>query len=115
MPDSVYSVHLEASNKTDWIVQFGATDIETGEDIDFTGADVSFKVKDDRDCVKLSAVIGDGLTLVSSDVLELQFTPDQMCGLCPGTYRIGAIFELNGETNQLLVGTVAIYDGVAKL
>lgn len=110
-----FSTSFDASNKADWIVQISATDADTGDDIDFTGASVSFVVKDENDCQKLEALIGTGITQPSTTVLEVHFTPDQMGTLCPASYKIGCVYELNGEINQLLVGTISVYDGVASL
>lgn len=110
-----YIVNFDQSNKADWIFDISATDADTGDDIDFTGASVKFVVKDESGCQVLSATIGSGITLSSSTVLEVQFTPTQMETLCAGSYKVGCVYSLNGETDQLLTGTVSIYDGVAQL
>jgi hypothetical protein len=110
-----FTTNFDQSNKADWIIQISATDAETGDDIDFTGASILFVVKDENNCQRLSATIGSGITQPSGTVLQIQFTPAQMETLCPGSYKVGCVFLLNGETDQLLTGTVSIYDGVAKL
>lgn len=110
-----FNTNFDQSNKADWIIQISATDSETGVDIDFTGASVLFAVKDENNCQRLSASIGSGITLVSSTVLQIQFTPAQVETLCPGSYKVGCVYQLNSEINQLLTGTVSIYDGVAQL
>lgn len=111
-----FQTSFDASNKADWIIQISATDADTGDDIDFTGADIAFVVKDENNCQVLSASTDDGaITLPSSTVLQVQFTPTQMQALCAGSYKVGCVYELNGETDQLLVGTVSIYDGIAQL
>lgn len=110
------TAHLEASNKADWIIQVTATDQETGVALDFTGASIDFKLRDQSGCQRLEASTSLGnITLPDTGVIEIQFTPAQMCGLCPGTYQIGCVYNLNDETTQLFVGDVAIYDGVARL
>jgi hypothetical protein len=106
---------FDQSNTADWIIQISATDADTGVAIDFTGASVLFVVKDDNNCTKLSASIGSGITQPSGTVLQIQFTPAQMETLCAGTYKIGCVYQVNGETDQLLVGSVSVYDGVAQL
>ena len=111
-----FITNFDQSNKADWIIQISATDAETGVDIDFTGASVLFVVKDQNNCQVLSGSTTDGtITLPLSTTLQIQFTPAQMETLCPGTYKVGCVYLLNGETDQLLVGTVSIYDGVAQL
>lgn len=110
-----YITNFDQSNKADWIFQITATDADTGDDIDFTGASVLFVVKDENGCQKLSASIGSGITQPTGLVLQVQFTPSQMETLCPGSYKVGCVYKLNGETDQLLSGTVSVYDGVAQL
>jgi len=109
-----YLANFEASNRADWIIQISATDAETGEDIDFTGADVALAIRDEN-CQRLGATVGDGITLLEPTVLQASFGKDAMSGMCAGSYSIGAVYEVNGETTQLFVGTFSVYDGVAKL
>lgn len=115
-----FVTNFDQSNKADWIFDISATDGDPdsptfGQAIDFTGASVLFVVKDENNCQKLSASIGSGITQPSGTVLQIQFTPAQMETLCPGSYKVGCVFQLNGETDQLLTGTVSVYDGVAQL
>src|SRR5436190_348587 len=105
---------FEASNQADFIFEISATDFETGEDIDFTDAEVAVSIKD-KNCVLLTALIDDGITLSSSTVLRVQFTSDQMNTLCVGGYNIGAIYRIDDETTQLFTGTFNVYDGIAEL
>lgn len=109
------ATNFDQSNKADWIIQISATDADTGDDINFSGASVLFVVKDENNCQKLSASIGSGITQPSTSVLEVAFTAAQMEALCAGSYKIGCVYQLNGVITQLLTGTVSIYDGVAQL
>lgn len=102
------------SNKADWPFDITATDADTGEAVDFTGASVKFEVKDENGCERLTATIGSGITQPVGTTLEFLFTAAQMECLCPGSYDIGCVFSLNGEIGQLLTGTLSLYDGVAK-
>jgi hypothetical protein len=111
--------NFDQSNKADWTFDITA-DAYDGDDnligpVDFTGAAVSFVVKDENNCQKLSATIGSGITQPVGTTLEVLFTASQMEVLCPGSYKIGCVYSLNGEINQLLTGTISVYDGVAKL
>jgi hypothetical protein len=110
-----YIINFDQSNKADWTFDITATNAETLTAIDFTGALVTLTVKDENDCQRLTASIGSGITQPVGTTLEVLFTDEQMKALCPGSYKIGAVYQLNGETNQLFHGTVSIYDGVAQI
>jgi uncharacterized Zn-binding protein involved in type VI secretion len=114
-----YNTPYVASNKADFVVDFSATDAETGDDIDFTGADVSIKIADlgDPTCIRYSATVGDGIELTSSTVLELTIPAATMTSTfaCAGTYLIGGVYSLNGSTIQLFIGDFVVYDGIAAL
>lgn len=110
-----FTTSFDQSNKADWTFDITATDADTGDAIDFTGASVKFEVKDENNCPKLCATIGSGITQPLGTTLEILFTAAQMECLCPGSYKVGCVYSLNGEINQLLTGTVSVYDGVAKL
>lgn len=114
----MYSATFEASNKADWIFQISGVDRDTEEDIDFTDAEICVQVRDkpaEGGGQKLSATVGDGITLLSSTVIEVRFTAAQMASICSGEYDIGAVYSLNDETHQLFAGTATIYNGVASL
>jgi hypothetical protein len=111
-----YIANFDQSNKADWVISISATDADTGDAIDFTGASVSFQVNDDNCCQRLLATTGNSkITLPDPNTLLVSFTDDEMKALCAGSYTCGAVYLLNGETNQLLVGTVSVYDGVASV
>ena len=113
----MYVANFEATNKADWITLISAVDADTGEDIDFTDASVKASVKDGDGCERLTATVGSGITLQSSTVLQLRFTAAQMGGLCAGDYKIGIVYQIDGddEVTQLLTGDVTVQDGVASL
>lgn len=106
---------LEASNKEDWTIQFSATDEETGEDIDFTGADIAFKVVDECGVSILDASTDDGTITITTTTIDIVFTSDQMSALCAKTYQLGCVYELNGTRVQMFVGYANIYEGWASL
>jgi hypothetical protein len=110
-----YIVNFDQSNKADWAFDISATDADTGVAIDFTGALVTLVLKDENDCQKLTASIGSGITLIQPTVLEVIFTASQMNGLQAGAYKVGSVYSLNGQINQLFSGTVSIYDGIAQI
>lgn len=109
-----YTASFEASNKADWEFDVTATDADTGEAIDFTGASVAFMVKDKSGNEILSATVGDGIT-ISTTTISVRFDNDDMNDVDAGSYNIGMIYALSTTTVQLLAGTVTIYDGIATL
>jgi hypothetical protein len=103
----------EASDRADWTVKISATDANTGADIDFTGASITVAVRDAEGCQKLLATTGNGkVVLLDSLNVQFKFTAADMSQLCPATYQVGAVYTLNGETNQLFVGSLSVYDGI---
>jgi hypothetical protein len=76
-----YIANFDASNKADFVVEFSATDADTGDDIDFTGFDIAFKVADDCATV-IEATTANGLiTLPTSTVLQLTIPASRMAAL----------------------------------
>ncbi len=110
-----FNTSFDASNKADFVVDFSATDAITGADIDFTGAEVSIKIAQENCNPMFSATIGNGITQPSSTVLELTITAAQMAAFRSGSYRIGGVYLLNGETIQIFVGDFVVYDGIASV
>lgn len=110
------SVALNASNREDWTIQFSVEDEATGNAIDFSGADVSFKVRDSYCCQEAVASTDAGtITQPIVGTLQIVIPYTTMKTLCKGTYLIGCIYQLNGATAQLFSGTVDIYDGIASI
>jgi hypothetical protein len=110
-----YIINFDQSNKADWTLDVSATDADTGVAIDFTGALVTFTVNDENRCQRLTASIGTGITQPTGFVLEVLFTAAQMETLCAGSYPFGMVYKLNGSINQILSGTLSVYDGVAQI
>lgn len=104
----------QQSNKADFIFDLTATNVDTQQLVDFSGAEVSCSIKDRDGCVVQTINVGNGITLLDPTKLEFFFTKSQVGNLC-GHYKIGSVFEINEETDQLFVGTVSFYDGVASV
>ena len=115
MPAPMTTIGFEWTNAADWIVLFQANDDETGDLIDFTGAEIAVAIKDRVGAVRLSALVGSGIEIVETGTFELRFTAAQMAMLCQGSYAIGGVYRINGATNQLFRGTLGVVDGVASL
>jgi hypothetical protein len=108
---------FDASNNADFVVDFSATDADTGDAIDFTGASVSIDISDLESprCLRYSATIGDGITQPDANTIELTIPAATMANFCAGTYGIGGVFTLNGSTISLFSGELVVFDGRATL
>lgn len=113
---SSITLNSAATNTADWNTQFQFNDADTGELIDFTGATIEFEVKDFDGCQLIEATTGNGrITIDSTGIFSLSIPAATMQNLCPGTYKVGAVYSLNGEINPLFTGTLSIIDGVARI
>jgi len=108
-------LNTATTNSADWKTQFQFNDADTGDLIDFTGATIEIDVKDFDGCLKISASTGNGITIQSTGIFELDVPASTMASLCPGTYKVGGVYSLNGETISLFTGSLAIISGVASL
>lgn len=105
-----------ATNNADWNMQLQVTDNDSGVPVDFTGASIEFEVKDANRCLKLQGSIDNGkVTLPSVGIIEWLFPVSDMKCLCPGSYSMGGVYELNGATVSLFTGELTVIDGVARL
>lgn len=113
----MYTTNIDTRDNQDWMLVVSAIDQTTGNDVDFSEADeIVFSVKDDRKCERLRATLENGrITLASSTVIQCHFTVDDMSGLQPAQYDIGAVARMNGVAVSIFAGTVNVQDGVAKL
>lgn len=112
------TIRLDSSttNNADWKTQFQFTDGDTGDLIDFTGAYIEVEVKDQDRCKKIEASTSNGMIVIQSlGTFELTVPADKMKCMCPASYLIGGLYQLNGETNALFTGTLSIIDGVARV
>jgi hypothetical protein len=112
----MFQITDEASNRSDWTVQISATDLETGEAIDFSVATaITVAVKDESGCQMLLATLLNGkVTLPDVGSVQFAFTEADMAQLCPATYQIGSTYTTPDGTYQLFVGSVSVYDGVVS-
>jgi hypothetical protein len=100
----------ETSNR-DWNYQFEVTDEDTGDLIDLTGAVIAISITDADGCQRISATTDNGkIAIVSTGVFTLSI-PYSETNLCAGTYDIGGYYQLNGDTLDLLEGSIAVRTG----
>lgn len=110
------TLNSSTTNNADWKTQFQFTDGETGDLIDFTGATIEVEVRDADGCLKIEATTGNGMIAITSlGTFELNAPASKMSCLCPGSYQVGGVYSLNGETISLFTGSLSIVNGVARL
>lgn len=103
----------------DYKRQFQFTDgdkdsVTYGQLIDFTGAFIAIAIHDDDRCELVLATTDNGMvTIVSTGVIELAVDQSLMT-MCPGSYPMGAYYQLNGETDDLFSATLAVQLGIPK-
>lgn len=105
------------SNRADWFGTIELVDDDTNEILtDLNGLSVLLEVRSRNPyCTRLKATTEDGaITLTADGVIQWHFTADQMRGLPAGTYEIGLTITREDITEQELVGSVPIIDGIVR-
>jgi hypothetical protein len=102
------------SNQEDCKIVVAAEDVTTGAGLDISAASIVCEVRDEQTrAIVLSATTANGgVTRPDNFTFQVWFTRVQMQGLSAGQYEIGAVVTLNGETRQVILGTLPILDGV---
>lgn len=103
------------SNRADWIETFELIDDDTDAVItDLDDVTIRLQVRDGCD-PKLTAETGDShITVAPSGVVEVRFTAAEMSVICPGTYELGLTIERDGIIEQELLGSLPVFEGVAR-
>ena len=104
------------SNRADWRVTREVVDDDTSELVDLTGAEIRFEVRDRRNFSSvLRASTTDGrIAIDDTGTFTVSFSAADMRGLAPGIYDAGCIIIMNGITDQFILGTVTVLDGVLQ-
>ena len=104
------------SNRADWTVTRQIIDDDTDEPVDVSGAAIVFEVRDRRGCATLlSATTGNGkITIDDVGTFTVAFPASDMRQLCAGIYDVGCTITRNGLTDQFILGTVTVLDGVVS-
>lgn len=106
-------------NHRDYKRQFQFTDGDKdsatyGQLIDFTGAFIAIAIHDKDGCELVLATTDNGMvSIVSTGIIELDIDQSSM-GMHPGYYPFGGYYQLNGETNDLFEGELAVQHGIPK-
>lgn len=104
------------SNKTGWRAEYEIDDADTGAPIDLAGASIVIEARDEcTGWIAISATTGNGkITIVDTGVFQVNVPPAETQCLHAGTYVVGATITLNGESRQLIIGTLPVMDGVVS-
>jgi hypothetical protein len=113
----MYDAQLKpVSNRADWIETIELVDDDTEEIItDLSDVTMVVEVRDPdfRRC--LYGTTEDGhITFAGFGVIQWAFTRQEMTQLCAGTYEIGITVKRDGITEQELVGSIPVIDGVVR-
>ena len=102
------------SNKTGWLADFELDDADAGGPVDVTGASIVIEVREPHTgWIALSATTANGqITIIDTGVFEVNVPAGETQRLRAGTYQVGATITLNGESRQLIIGTLPVMDGV---
>lgn len=106
------------SNRATWSENFQLLDSETGDPISLSAVDeITLEVREmETHSAVLSGSYTGGEILVvgaaTDGTFQWEFSASQMRALCPRTYEVGCTIEQDDDTVQLIIGTVAVLDGI---
>lgn len=83
---------------------------ENGDEVDLTGATITFNVQDKCGSSVLSASTNDGIT-INTTVFTVRFEVSSLTGVDPKDYNVGCTILLDGDTTQFFRGTFTVLDG----
>lgn len=102
------------SNDETWEQSVDVVD-DTGADVTITGATIKLGVRaKGDDSTSLTASTDDGSITIVTPRFTWTFAPSSMNSLDAGTYDVGLTIEISGTTTQLIIGTVAVVDGIVS-
>lgn len=114
----MYNAHLKpVSNRADWIETIELIDDDTNTIIsDLDGVTMSLEVRGTSPYLRcLTGTTEDGHILIGvGGVIQWHFTATEMNGLAAGPYEIGLTVTRDGITEQELIGSLPVVDGVVR-
>lgn len=109
------TLNSATANNEDWRTLFQFSDCETGDLLDFTGAQIEIRVSDGH-CRRIEASTDNGkIAIVSLGIFEIVVPATEMERLHAGMYWMGGVYQLNGQTISLFTGSLTIRNGIARL
>lgn len=114
----MYDAQLKpVSNRADWIETIELIDDDTGQIItDLSDVTVKIEVRK-TPCYSqmLAGTSEDGhVTYPGNGAIQWHFTRSEMAGLSAGTYEIGVTITRDDITEQELIGSLPVVDGVVR-
>lgn len=101
------------SNQEDWQFSYQLWDQEADEFIDISACTVTITLRDKNKSAVLTGSTTDGqITLPEDGVFEVLFPASDMSGLDADTYDVGLRIQNDDRKVQLIIGSVAVLDGV---
>jgi hypothetical protein len=114
----MYDAQLKpVSNRADWLETIELVDDDTNEIItDLTGVTVKVEVRNLPDCWPMLAGSSDDghVTFPGNGIIQWLFTRSEMSCLCAGTYEIGVTVTKDDFTEQELIGSLPVVNGVIR-
>lgn len=114
----MYQVQFEAvSNRADWIETVELINDDSGEVIfDLSGVTAVVEVRSQNPCCCcLRGTTEDGrITMNEYGIIQWHFSRSEMATLAAATYEIGFTIEKDGITEQEIIGTLPVLDGVVR-
>jgi hypothetical protein len=114
----MYEAQLKpVSNRADWLETIELIDDDTGQVItDLSEVTVKLEVRQMPNCYRaLTGSSDDGhVTYPGNGVIQWHFTKSEMSNLCAGTYEIGVTVTLDDFTEQELIGSLPVVDGIVR-
>ena len=99
------------SNRETWEQAVDVVD-ENGDDVTITGATITLAVRKRSSTSPEKTLSSSSGITIATPRFTFRFEESDMDDLCAGTYDVGVTILLNGDTTQLIVGTVTIVDGI---
>lgn len=114
----MYTAQLKpVSNRADWIETIELIDDDTGQIItDLSDVTVNVEVREAscRSRVLIGSSDDGHVTYPGNGIIQWMFSRSEMSALTADIYEIGVTVTRNGFTEQELIGSLPIVDGVVR-
>lgn len=105
------------SNRADWFGTLELVNDDTGDVItDLTGVTFTLQLRE-RPCrsPRLTATFDNAKAeVLPGGVIQWHFTTSDMSSICAGSYELGITITRDGVTEQELIATQPVLDGVVR-
>lgn len=105
----MYVVNFPAqTNKATFNPIIEVKDQDTGELLDLSDIDITIQVRDENDCVLLTATKADKIVLVDIGYFQSTFDPSDFSRFCAGTYHVHCSLYRDDVTRDFILGPLPI-------